>query len=95
MALIGIPTCMRTVNERIFHGVADRYPNAVIDATGCLPVLIPAVGSKVDICVLLDRLDGLLLTGSPLPTSTRANMAASRATLKRCTIRSAMRRRCR
>ena len=48
MPLIGIPTCLRTVNERVFHGVSERYPNAVIEAAGCLPVLIPAVGSKVD-----------------------------------------------
>lgn len=63
--LIGIPTCLRKVNERAIHGVADRYPSAVIDATGCLPVLIPAVGSRIDVCGVLDRLDGLLLTGSP------------------------------
>lgn len=63
--LIGIPTCLRTINERVFHGVSERYPNAIIEATGCLPILIPAVGSKVNIHVLLDRLDGLLLTGSP------------------------------
>ena len=65
MPLVGIPTCLRVVNERVFHGVIDRYPNAVIDAAGCLPVLIPAIGLKVDVCVLLDRLDGLVLTGSP------------------------------
>jgi putative glutamine amidotransferase len=65
MPLIGIPTCLRTINDRNIHGVNDKYPTAVIDATGCLPILIPAVGSKVDICCLLDRLDGLLLTGSP------------------------------
>jgi putative glutamine amidotransferase len=65
MPLVGIPTCLRVVNERVFHGVNERYPSAVIDTTGCLPVLIPAIGSKVDVCVLLDRLDGLLLTGSP------------------------------
>ncbi len=65
MPLIGIPTCLRRVNERTIHGVNDKYPTAVIDSTGCLPILIPAVGSKVDICGLLDRLDGLLLTGSP------------------------------
>src|SRR5216684_415840 len=65
MPLIGIPTCLRTINERAFHGVNERYPSAVIDATGCLPVLIPAIGSKVDVCALLGRLDGLLLTGSP------------------------------
>jgi putative glutamine amidotransferase len=65
MPLIGIPSCTRTINDRVIHGVADKYPTAVIDATGCLPILIPAVGSKVDMCGLLDRFDGLLLTGSP------------------------------
>jgi putative glutamine amidotransferase len=65
MPLVGIPTCFRTINERVFHGVNDRYPSALIDAAGCLPVLIPAIGSRVDVCALLDRLDGLLLTGSP------------------------------
>jgi putative glutamine amidotransferase len=63
--LVGIPTCFRTINERAFHGVNERYPNAIIDATTCLPVLIPAIGSKIDVCAVLDRLDGLLLTGSP------------------------------
>ena len=63
--LVGIPTCLRVVNKRVFHGVNERYPSAVIDAAGCLPVLIPAIGSRIDVCVLLDRLDGLLLTGSP------------------------------
>jgi putative glutamine amidotransferase len=65
MPLVGMPTCLRVVNERVFYGVNERYPNAVIEAAGCLPVLIPAVGAKLDICVVLDRLDGLLLTGSP------------------------------
>src|SRR5580658_8896008 len=54
--IVGIPACMRTIKERVFHTVVDKYPSAIIDATGCLPVLIPAIGS---------RLDGLLLTGSP------------------------------
>ena len=63
--IIGIPTCTRTVNERVFHSVNEKYPNALMDATDCLPMLIPAIGSKVDVCVMLDRLDGLLLTGSP------------------------------
>jgi putative glutamine amidotransferase len=65
MPLVGIPTCLRKINERLFHGVNDKYASAVVDASGCLPVLIPAIGSKVDVCVVLDRLDGVLLTGSP------------------------------
>src|SRR5271169_431121 len=63
--IVGIPACMRTIKERVFHTVTDKYPNAIIVATGCLPVLIPAIGSKVDMCGVLDALDGLLLTGSP------------------------------
>jgi putative glutamine amidotransferase len=65
MPLIGIPACMRKINERRIHSVNDKYPAAIIDATGSLPVLIPAIGTKTDVCLLLSKLDGLLLTGSP------------------------------
>src|SRR5919112_2937230 len=63
--IIGIPSCVRTIHERGFHTVSERYPEAVIEVAGCLPVLIPAVGPRTDCTALLDRLDGLLLTGSP------------------------------
>ncbi len=65
LPFIGIPCCLRTINERPFHTVSDRYPNAIIDAAGCLPILIPSIGPKIDCGALLDGLDGLLLTGSP------------------------------
>jgi putative glutamine amidotransferase len=65
LPIIGIPACMRTINERVIHTVADKYPTAIIEATGCLPISIPAVGSRIDITAVLDALDGLLLTGSP------------------------------
>ena len=68
LPLIGIPSCLRSINERTFHTVNERYPNAVIDAVGGLPLLIPAIGPKTDCGAVLDRLDGLLLTGSP-PTA--------------------------
>ena len=65
LPIVGIPACMRTVNERVIHTIADKYPTAIIEATGCLPISIPAVGLKIDITAVLDMLDGLLLTGSP------------------------------
>src|SRR3954468_22107666 len=65
VSLVGIPSCVRTIHERGFHTVSEKYPEAVIEVAGCLPVLIPAVGPKTDCTALLDRLDGLLLTGSP------------------------------
>src|SRR5437763_10457899 len=65
LPLVGIPCCVRSINERLFHTVNERYPNALVDAAGCLPVIIPAIGPKIDLGALLDGLDGLLLTGSP------------------------------
>ena len=65
LPFIGIPCCLRAINERPYHTVSERYTNAVIDAAGCLPVLIPSIGPMADCSALLDRLDGLLLTGSP------------------------------
>jgi len=65
LPFIGIPCCVRTINERSFHTVSERYPNAVVEAAGCLPIIIPAIGPKIDCSALLDGLDGLLLTGSP------------------------------
>ena len=62
---IGIPCCLRSIHERPFHTVSDRYPSAIVDAAGGLPILIPSVGPKIDCGALLDGLDGLLLTGSP------------------------------
>jgi putative glutamine amidotransferase len=63
--LVAIPTCYREVNERVMYTAVVRYPHAVVDATGCLPLLIPAIGDKLDVETLLDTIDGLLLTGSP------------------------------
>ena len=63
--LVAIPTCYREVNERVMYTAVVRYPHAVVDAAGCLPMLIPSLGDKLDIDALLDTIDGLLLTGSP------------------------------
>jgi putative glutamine amidotransferase len=65
LPVIGIPACLRTVNERVFHSVSEKYLAAVIAATRCVPILIPAIGGRRDVAGLLDALDGLLLTGSP------------------------------
>ena len=65
LPIVGIPACLRTINERTSHTVNEKYPRAVIEAIGCLPLVIPAVGSQLDLSELVDVIDGLLLTGSP------------------------------
>jgi putative glutamine amidotransferase len=63
--LIGIPCCRREINEHPFHVVGEKYATAIAETGNGLPLLIPALGARLDIDGILDRLDGLLVTGSP------------------------------
>jgi len=62
--VIGIPCCVRPVNDHPYHVVGDKYVRAVASAAGGLPLLVPALGAGIDPADLVGRLDGLLLTGS-------------------------------
>jgi putative glutamine amidotransferase len=48
-----------------FHAVGDKYARAVLEASGGLPLLIPALAEELRLDELVQRLDGLLFTGSP------------------------------
>ena len=61
--VVGIPACTRQVNGQIQHATPSRYGAAVIGGAGAMPILLPPVGEGL--VALLDRLDGLLLSGSP------------------------------
>ncbi len=63
--VVGIPACLVARDGFGFHQVGAKYVDSVIDGAGGLPLLIPAIGSRVDPDALLDGLDGLLIGGSP------------------------------
>jgi putative glutamine amidotransferase len=63
--VIGIPVCVRELDEQSFHVVGAKYIAAVADAAGGLPVLLPALGNQWNFKDLASRVDGLLITGSP------------------------------
>jgi putative glutamine amidotransferase len=63
--LVAIPTCYRETNDRLMYTTVVRYPHAVVDAAGCMPILIPSIGDKLCCDTLLDSIHGVLLTGSP------------------------------
>src|SRR5207237_29844 len=63
--LIGIPADPRLVAAHPFHRVGEKYARAVLDAAGAAPLLIPALADELGFEELLERLDGLLFTGSP------------------------------
>jgi putative glutamine amidotransferase len=62
--LVGVPACAKDVDGLPFHVVGDKYVAALVEAAGALPLLIPALGPLFDGADLVDRLDGLMLTGS-------------------------------
>jgi putative glutamine amidotransferase len=63
--LIGIPADRRMVGRHPFHMVGEKYARAVIDAASAAPLLIPSLAEELGFEELVERLDGLLFTGSP------------------------------
>lgn len=63
--LIGIPADRRMVGHHPFHMVGEKYARAVLEAAGAAPLLIPSLAEELRFEELLERLDGLLFTGSP------------------------------
>src|ERR1700712_2176410 len=64
--LIGISCCTKQFG--VFgmpnHAASDTYVRATDEVIGAVPVLLPANGPAADIETLLERLDGIVLTGS-------------------------------
>jgi putative glutamine amidotransferase len=61
--IIGVPACSKVVNGEPQHSTPTRYGSALMGAAGAVPVLLPPVGDGM--LAVLDRLDGVLLSGSP------------------------------
>jgi len=64
-ALVGLSACVRDVNGFPFHAVNQRYLLALTEASAVVPMIIPALGPRLDLTEMAGRLDGLLVTGSP------------------------------
>jgi len=63
--LVGVTACLRQEEHYAVHRVVDKYVEAVVDGCDAVPVIVPALGPRLDLDALLAGLDGLLITGSP------------------------------
>lgn len=63
--LIGIPADRRMIGLHPFHAVGEKYARAVLEAAEGVPVVIPALAQEMNMDELIDRLDGIVFTGSP------------------------------
>ena len=62
--LIAVSACYKQVDGHPTHAVGQKYLTAVIDGARGTPVMVPALGKDLDLDELLERVDGLILTGS-------------------------------
>jgi len=63
--LVGVISDRRMQGQHPFHMVGEKYLRAVADAADSYPVGLPSLSDGFDVLDILDRLDGLFLTGSP------------------------------
>lgn len=63
--LIALPACRMTQDGLSYHTIGDKYVRAVAEAADGMPVMLLSLGEHIDPDALLDRVDGLVLTGSP------------------------------
>lgn len=63
--LIGVISDRRMQGPHPFHMVGEKYLQAIADAAGGYPVGLPSLAEGFDVLDIIERLDGLFLTGSP------------------------------
>ena len=62
--LVAVTTDVKQFENYTWHAAPQQYLEAAVTAAGVLPVLVPSFGERLDPDALLDRVDGVLLTGS-------------------------------
>ncbi len=61
--IVGVAACSKMINDEPQHSTPTRYGRALIGAADAIPLLLPPFGEAM--MQALDRLDGLVLSGSP------------------------------
>lgn len=63
--IIGVPADRRLLGSHWFHCVGEKYLLAIALSAQATPVILPSLGDHHDRMAILNRCDGILLTGSP------------------------------
>ena len=62
--LIGIVSDRRMLGAHSFQMVGEKYLQALVDGSEAYPLALPSLAEGFDVLDILNRLDGLFLTGS-------------------------------
>jgi len=62
--LVAVAADVREFEGYRWHAASETYVKAVLTGAGGIPVIVPSLGDALDIEALLERVDGVLVTGS-------------------------------
>ncbi|MGI2259369.1 gamma-glutamyl-gamma-aminobutyrate hydrolase family protein [Shewanella sp. GXUN23E] len=63
--LIGVTACNEQLGLHPFNIVGVKYLLGITDGAGGWPLIIPSLGAETPVAAILERIDGLMVTGSP------------------------------
>lgn len=62
--VVAIPADIREIEGNVWQATPNQYVRAAVKGAGVIPLLVPALESGHDFDEILDRVDGLLVSGS-------------------------------
>ena len=63
--LVLVTADVKSIDGSTWHAALATYIEAVLTGADAIPVVLPSLGTKLDLDAVLDHADGLLVTGSP------------------------------
>ena len=64
LPVVGVPTCRHKIGDLDYDCTQHKYLAALYKSANVLPLQIPLFGDRVEIDIILESVDGILLTGS-------------------------------
>ncbi|TFF19690.1 gamma-glutamyl-gamma-aminobutyrate hydrolase family protein [Jiella endophytica] len=62
--LVAVPADIRDFANYRWHASPDTYLKALVGVAGTTPVIVPAMAGEIDLAAILERVDGVMTTGS-------------------------------
>ena len=62
--IIALPSDRRVLDPHPSHVAGEKYLKAIVDGAGGFPVIVPSMAEDIGFDEILDRFDGIALTGS-------------------------------
>ncbi|MES2151484.1 MAG: gamma-glutamyl-gamma-aminobutyrate hydrolase family protein [Pseudomonadota bacterium] len=62
--IVIVPACVHQIGPHPYHAAQLKYVDAIVRGTGCVPLVLPALGEALDLETVLAACDGIMLSGA-------------------------------